>query len=144
MVVDASAVIALIQGEPQAVEIATLLVEDREPTISAPTATECAIVLSHRHGVVGRTVFERVRQEFHIGVVSFTEEHVAAAHRAYIEFGKGRHPAALNFGDCMTYATARLAGAPLLAVGNDFPQTDLEFDGLIGYWQRGDTTSDGQ
>jgi ribonuclease VapC len=44
----------------------------------------------------------------------------------------------------MTYATARLAGAPLLAVGNDFPQTDLEFDGLIGYWQRGDTTSDGQ
>lgn len=54
--------------------------------------------------------------------------------RAYIEFGKGRHPAALNFGDCMTYAVARLARESLLCVGEDFPQTDLVFDGPIGSW----------
>ncbi|MDY6870566.1 MAG: type II toxin-antitoxin system VapC family toxin, partial [Actinomycetota bacterium] len=64
----------------------------------------------------------------------FTAEHAALAHRAYVMFGTGRHPAALNFGDAMTYAAAKLAHEPLIAAGNDFPQTDLEFDGVIGYW----------
>lgn len=67
-------------------------------------------------------------------VVDFTAEHSAAAHRAYVQYGKGRHPAALNYGDTMTYAAAKLANEPLIAVGNDFAQTDLEFDGVIGYW----------
>jgi len=58
--------------------------------------------------------------------VSFGEDHWREAARAFRRFGKGRHPAALNFGDCLTYAVARLAGAPLLCVGEDFPQTDLD------------------
>jgi ribonuclease VapC len=64
----------------------------------------------------------------------YTEAHVEVAQRTYLKFGKGRHPAALNFGDCMFYATARLSGEPLLAVDDDFTQTDLTFEGLVGYW----------
>lgn len=136
MVIDTSALVALIQNEPPAVDIAALLANAHHPVIAAPSATECAIVLSARYGAVGRTVLERVRQEFGIGIADYTGEHVAIAHRAYLAFGKGRHSAALNYGDCMTYATARLAAAPLLAVGDDFPQTDLVFDGLVGNWPK--------
>ncbi|MGH3557143.1 MAG: type II toxin-antitoxin system VapC family toxin [Mycobacterium sp.] len=133
MLVDTSAMIALIQGEPQASDIASTIASSAA-RIAAPSATECMIVLSHRYGPVGRTLYERVRQEFGVPTVAFTEAHTVVAHRAYVEFGKGRHPAALNFGDCMTYAVARLANESLLCVGDDFPQTDLVFDGLIGSW----------
>jgi ribonuclease VapC len=133
VIVDTSAVIALIQGEPRASDVASILAASAA-RIAAPSATECMIVLSHRYGVVGRTVYERVRQELGLTTVPFTQAHTVIAHRAYVEFGKGRHPAALNFGDCMTYAVARLAGESLLCVGDDFPQTDLVFDGLIGSW----------
>ncbi len=125
--------IALIQGEQHSAKIASTLATTAA-RIAAPSATECMIVLSHRYGPVGRTVYERVRQEFDLAIVAFTEAHTVVAHRAYVDFGKGRHPAALNFGDCMTYAVARLAGESLLCVGDDFPQTDLVFDGLIGCW----------
>ncbi len=64
-------------------------------------------------------------EEAGVTVIPFTNAHNTAALDAYLRYGKGRHPAALNFGDCMTYATARLAGAPLLCVGEDFAQTDL-------------------
>lgn len=102
--------------------------------MSAPTVAECLIVLTARHGPVARTIFERLRSEIRLKIEPFTDDHAAAAQRALLEYGKGRHPAALNFGDCMTYAAARLSRQPLLAVGNDFPQTDLEFDGVIGRW----------
>jgi len=65
-------------------------------------------------------------QEAQVAVVPFGEDHWRAAVDAYIRFGKGRHAAALNFGDCLTYATARLSGLPLLAAGRDFSKTDLE------------------
>ena len=71
----------------------------------------------------GRTIFERLRNEIGLGVAHFTAEHATAAQRAYLQYGKGRHPAALNFGDCMTYAAAQIGHEPMLAVGNDFPQT---------------------
>lgn len=69
--------------------------------------------------------FERFLQQFEVEEIPFTEAHWRIATDAFLRFGKGRHPAALNFGDCMTYATAKLAGEPLLFVGNDFAQTDL-------------------
>lgn len=136
MIVDTSAVIALIQDErPHAEHVAAALVGARHPVMSAPTVAECLIVLTARHGPVARTVFERLRTETNLGVVHFTDEHAITAQRAYLHYGKGRHPAALNFGDCMTYAAAKLSHEPLLAIGNDFPQTDLEFSGgVIGYW----------
>jgi ribonuclease VapC len=65
-------------------------------------------------------------QEFEISILPFGVFHWEEASEAFRRFGKGRHPAALNFGDCLTYATAKLAGRPLLFIGNDFSQTDLD------------------
>jgi len=127
--------IALIQREdPHAEHVAAALAADRSPVMAAPSVVECLIVLTSRHGPIARTVFDRVSSEINLGTVTFTADHAAAAHRAYTQYGKGRHPAALNFGDTMTYAAAKLAFEPVIAVGNDFAQTDLEFDGVIGYW----------
>ncbi|KPN49062.1 type II toxin-antitoxin system VapC family toxin [Mycobacterium intracellulare] len=135
MIVDSSAIIALIQGEaPYTDQIAAVLAGNRSPVISAANAVECLIVLTNRHGPIARTVFERLRTEINLELQPFTAEHVAAAHRAYVHYGKGRHPAALNYGDTIAYATAKLAYEPLIAVGNDFAQTDLEFNGVVGYW----------
>lgn len=135
MIVDSSAIIALIHGEaPYTEQIAAALAGDPNPVISTANAVECLIVLTNRHGLIARTVFDRLRTEINLGLQPFTAEHVAVAHRAYVQYGKGRHPAALNFGDTMAYATAKLVHQPLLAVGNDFAQTDLEFTGVIGFW----------
>ncbi|MFZ0902746.1 MAG: type II toxin-antitoxin system VapC family toxin [Mycobacterium sp.] len=136
MIIDTSAIVALIQDErPHAAQVAAALAGARQPVMSAPTVAECVIVLTARHGPVGRTVFERLRTEINLAVAHFTDEHAAAALRAFLQYGKGRHRAALNFGDCMTYAAAQLSHEPLLAIGNDFTETDLEFSGgVIGYW----------
>jgi len=135
MIVDTSALIALIQNEPAAEQVAAALAGARSPVIGAATLTETVIVLTARHGPVARTVFDRLRSEINLGVAEFTADHAYAAQRAYLRFGRSRHPAGLNFGDCLSYATAQLAHAPLLAIGNDFPQTDLEFgEGVVGYW----------
>jgi ribonuclease VapC len=135
LIVDTSAIVALAQNEPKAVEIAAALIGARNPVIAAPTATECLIVLTSRLGPRGRTAYERIRAEFKIGVTRYTEDHSVAALQAFTRFGKGRHPAGLNFGDCMTYAAAYVNGEPLLAVGDGFPKTDLEFDGgIVGCW----------
>lgn len=135
MIVDSSALVALIEGEQSAEQIAAVLTGTRDPVVAAPTLAETLIVLTSRHGPVARTVFDRLRSEINLGVAEFTDAHALATQRAYLRYGKGRHPAGLNFGDCMTYAAAELAGGPLLAIGDDFPKTDLEFgDGIVGYW----------
>jgi len=72
----------------------------------------------------------RILQEYAVNVVPFSQEHWAEATDAFMRYGKGRHPAALNFGDCMTYAVAKLSGQSLLAVGDDFPRTDLRLEPL--------------
>ena len=136
MIVDASALIALIEGEkPHAMAVAAALAGNRSVRMGVPSMAECLIVLTVRHGPAGRTVFERLRSEICLGTVDFTTEHAIGAHRAFARYGRGRHRAALNFGDCMTYAVAAVAREPLLAVGNDFARTDLDFDGgVVGRW----------
>jgi ribonuclease VapC len=135
MIIDSSAILALIQGEaPYTGQIAGVLAGDPSPVISAANALECLIVLTNCHGTRARTAFDRLRNEINLALQPFTAEHIAVAHRAYIKYGKGRHPASLNYGDTVAYATAKLAHEPLIAVGHDFPQTDLEFDGVVGYW----------
>ena len=129
-------------SQPHSAQVTAALAGARNPVMSAPTVAECLIVLTARHGPIARTSFERLRNEIGLGVAHFTAEHATAAQRAYLQYGKGRHPAALNFGDCMTYAAAQIGHEPLLAVGNDFPQTNLEFDGgIIGYWPTPNTTT---
>lgn len=125
MTLDSSAVVAVLLGQPGHEPLLDRLAEADAPLIGAPTLVETSIVLTARLGVVGRTLLARFLQENGMQVAAFTAEHWAVAADAWSRYGKGRHPAALNFGDCLTYATARLAGRPLLCVGDDFPRTDL-------------------
>lgn len=135
MIVDTSAIVTLAQNEPQAVEVAAARVSHPSPALTAPVATECLIVLTSRLGPTGRTVYERLRVEFNITVAPYAEDHAVATWHAFTRFGKGRHPAALNFGACMSYAAARVSDEPLVAASSGFAQTDLEFDGgVVGYW----------
>lgn len=125
MILDSSAVIALLLAEPDHETLADRLAEANQAGIGAPTLTECGIVLGARLGALGQTLLGRFVQEAALTVIPFGPDHWSAAVGAYLRFGKGRHPAALNFGDCMSYATAQLANAPLLCVGDDFTRTDL-------------------
>jgi len=125
VIVDSSAVLVVIGKEPAHERIVHELAASSGTRIGGPTQLETGIVLTARLGPRGKTVLARFLQENAIRTVVFDEEHAAVALDAYSRFGKGRHPAALNFGDCCTYATAFIAGERLLCVGNDFRQTDL-------------------
>ena len=125
MIIDSSAVLAVIGKEPGHERIIHELAASTRTRIGAPTQLETGIVLTARLGPRGRTVLARFLQENGIQTVAFGEEYAAVALDAYSRFGKGRRPAGLNFGDCCAYATASIAGEQLLCVGNDFRQTDL-------------------
>src|SRR5580658_4663953 len=106
MIIDSSAVLAILGREPGHERIVHELAAATEIGIGAPTQLETGIVLTARLGARGRTILARFLQENAIQTVAFDAGHVAVALDAYSRFGKGRHPAALNFGDCCTYATA--------------------------------------
>lgn len=93
--------------------------------VDASALVEAGVVLTAKLGSRGRTLLARVVQEAHLAVVPFTDDHWLIAVDAYARFGKGRHTAGLNFGDCLTYAIARSANQALLYVGEDFARTDL-------------------
>lgn len=93
--------------------------------IGAPTLFETGLVMVRAWDVRGRSLVSRFLEEKDISVLPFDERHWSVAAEAFIRYGKGRHPARLNDGDCMTYATAKVAGLPLLFVGEDFKQTDV-------------------
>jgi ribonuclease VapC len=132
VILDSSAIVAILLREPEHETLLDRLAETDTAAIGAPTLTECGIVLSARLGPQGKTLLARFLQEAALTVIPFGAEHHSTALDAYLRYGKGRHPAALNFGDCMTYATASLAAAPLLCVGEDFGQTDLPLAGTDG------------
>ena len=93
--------------------------------VGVPTVLETAMILTARLGHDARPVIFAFLRRLDAEVVSFNEEHLDAAATAFIRFGRGRHSAALNFGDCMTYAVASVAGLPLLFTGEDFSRTDI-------------------
>ena len=126
MIIDTSAIVAILFREPEYERLVDLLVLDPRPAVSTATLTETGIVLSARLKEDARGLLARFLREAGIDVVPFGESHYSAAVDAWLRFGKGRHPAALNFGDCLSYATAGLAGEKLLCVGEDFSKTDLE------------------
>jgi ribonuclease VapC len=125
MIVDSSAILAIVLKEPGYERVVRQLAASPASRIGAPARLETGIVLTARLGPRGKTVLARFLQENSIETVPFGEAHAAEALDAYSRFGKGRHPAALNFGDCCTYAVASLAGEPLLCTGDDFTRTDL-------------------
>ena len=125
MIIDSSAILAIVFQEPGFEDILKRI--DEEPVVAAgtPTLTETGIVLHARLVDGSRGLLERILDELEIQEIPFGEVHWREAVEAFRRFGKGQHPAALNFGDCMTYAVAQLAGEPLLFKGNDFGQTDV-------------------
>jgi ribonuclease VapC len=125
MIIDSAAILAVIGKEPGYERIIHELAASPGTRIGAPSRLETGIVLTARFGPRGKTALARFLQENSIETVAFDEGHAIAALDAYSRFGKGRHPAALNFGDCCTYAVASVAGEPLLCTGGDFARTDL-------------------
>jgi ribonuclease VapC len=126
VIVDSSAVVAVLRGEPGYEEIEQAMCEADVLAIGAPTLVESAVVMGRSDGEGGIAALSRFVRDLEIVVVPFDETHAEVATEAFVGFGKGRHPAGLNYGDCMTYATARRAGRPLLFIGDDFAQTDIE------------------
>jgi ribonuclease VapC len=126
VILDSSAIVAILTDEPAAGEILDKLRGSQAIGVGAPTLVESALVLSARLERSSRDLLERFLAELEVVTIPFGEAHWREAAEAFRRFGKGRHPAALNFGDCMTYAVARLAQKPLVCVGEDFPLTDLE------------------
>ena len=125
MIVDTSALISVVFKEPGHESVVRTLGTAELVGIGAPTLAEAGIVLAARLGPAGRVALENLVADIKASTVPFGADHYRAAVTAFERFGKARHPARLNFGDCMSYATAQLAGRPLLCVGDDFPQTDL-------------------
>jgi len=127
VIVDSSAIVAILLREPGWERLVDLVATvDGPHGVGAPTLVETGIVLVARVGVPGKSLLARFVEEASMRVIDLTADHWTVAVGAYLRFGKGRHPAALNFGDCLTYAVAKLAAVPLLCLGNDFAQTDLE------------------
>lgn len=126
MILDTSAVIAVVMQEPGYETIVEKLTGADRLGIGTPSLTETAIVLSARLGSDARALLARFLFEGSIVTVPFVDAHYGVALDAWLRFGKGRHQAALNFGDCMAYAVAKVAQEPLLCSGEHFARTDLE------------------
>ena len=125
MVIDSSVLIAILELEPEAEQFADAIRNDQVRLISAVSVVETAIVIENRRGSDGVKALNLLMDKILIEIIPVTVEHATIACQAYHNFGKGRHPAKLNFGDCFSYATAKLGNEPLLFKGNDFNQTDI-------------------
>lgn len=127
MIVDTSALVAMVRQEPGFEALVDAVVDARGGSMSAGNALEAAIVIDGYQDPVVSRDFDRLRREFAIAVAPVTASHVDIARQAYRDYGRGSgHPAKLNFGDCFAYALAVESGEPLLFVGDDFSHTDVE------------------
>jgi ribonuclease VapC len=126
MVIDSSALIALLLGEPETADFVATIAAAPGRVVSAPTYLETAIVILARSGPKAQEQFDRLLIDLEIEVVPFARDQAALAISAYQKYGKGSgHAAGLNFGDCLSNALAKLREEPLLFKGNDFSRTDL-------------------
>ena len=125
MVLDTSAMLALLLDEPEAEAYRAVLEDDETRRVSAATLLETSIVIEARKGEAGGRELDLLVHKAGIDVVPVDAEQVAEARRAYRRFGRGRHAAGLNLGDVFAYALARTSGEPLLFKGDDFSKTDV-------------------
>ena len=125
MVLDTSALVALLLNEPEAEAFRLAIEEDATRLVSAATLLETAIVIEARKGEAGGRELDLLIHKADMTVVAVDLGQVSEARRAYRRFGRGRHAAGLNFGDCFAYALARTSGEPLLFKGADFARTDI-------------------
>jgi ribonuclease VapC len=125
MVLDSSAAVAVVREEDGHDRLEDAIADATHLAIGAPTLLETAMVLVGYFGPRGNALLSRFLESNEVMVIGFDHRHYNVAAEAFVRYGKGRHPAALNYGDCMTYAIARIAEHPLLFVGDDFAKTDL-------------------
>lgn len=125
MVIDTSVIAAIAFDEPEASGFHERIVEDSIRLISAATVLETAMVIEARLGEAGGADLDLWLHKIGAEIVAVTAEHADQARRAWRRFGKGRHPAGLNYGDCFAYALAKLTDEPLLFKGDDFSRTDI-------------------
>ena len=126
MIVDTSAILAILFREEDARRFERALASASSPRISAATLVEAAMVAEARGGLGAGQDLDDLLKRVQIQVIPVTRQHAEAARNAWRCYGKGNHPAALNLGDCFVYALARTAGEPLLFKGKDFALTDIE------------------
>ncbi len=129
MIVDSSALLAVLYREPDAERYETAIAAVPNCRMSVVNALEASIVVEGRGGAAAGHELDVFLERAGIELTPVTVEHAAAARRAWRRFGKGNHPAALNFGDCFAYALADVTGEPLLFKGEDFARTDVETAG---------------
>jgi ribonuclease VapC len=125
LVVDTSAAVAVITGEPGSDELAVHLENAVARMMSAAIRVELGIVIEARLWPAGQDVVDRFMRDAKIDIVPVDADLAARAMSGWRRYGKGRHPAGLNYGDCFTYALAERTGHPVLCTGNDFAATDL-------------------
>jgi ribonuclease VapC len=125
VIIDTSALVAIFIQEPGHEGLVDAVADAPAAAVAAPTLVEAGIVLSVRMRLDARPLLTRFLQDFGIMVIPFGEDHWREALDAFNRFGKGKHPAGLNLGDCFSYAVASLAEQPLLCLGDDFRKTDL-------------------
>jgi ribonuclease VapC len=125
MIVDTSAVLAILFAEDDAELFARALAQADTRRMSAANFVEAAIVVDAQTKDRGSRQFDAFCRRAGLVIEPVTEEQAQVARQAYADFGKGRHPAGLNFGDCFAYALAKVAGEPLLFKGKDFRKTDV-------------------
>ena len=125
MVIDTSAILAILLDEPEAPDFERRIAADPVRLISAATLVEAAIVIESRLGDAGGREFDLWLHRLDAEVAPVDADQAQMARRAWRRFGKGRHPAGLNYGDCFAYALAATRGEPLLFKGDDFSRTDL-------------------
>ena len=126
MTLDSSALLAILLGESGALDLVDQILEADSARVGAPTLVETAIVLGSRRGKPSITEVVSLIEELGVTIVPFDTTHMTAAVDAFERFGRGRHKAGLNFGDCLAYATAATARDALLFVGQDFVRTDIK------------------
>jgi ribonuclease VapC len=125
MVIDTSALVAVLSMEPEAAQLVAAIEVDATRLISAAALVEVSMVIESRHRSAGARELDLFISKAGLVVEAVTPDQAEVAREAWRRFGKGRHPAGLNFGDCFSYALARTTGEPLLFKGNDFGQTDI-------------------
>jgi ribonuclease VapC len=125
MTLDSSALIAILFGEQGHLDLIDRILAAGEVRVATPTVVETCIVFASRRRAAGAREVETLLRELGVTIVPFAEREGHSAVEAFLRFGRGRHKAALNFGDCLSYAAAATANDPLLFVGDDFARTDI-------------------
>jgi ribonuclease VapC len=125
VVVDISALVALLNMEPESARMAAAIESDATRLISAATVVEAGLVVESRYGPAGGREFDLLVAKASLSIEALTSQQAEIAREAWRRYGKGRHSAGLNLGDCFSYALARLTGEPLLFKGDDFTHTDI-------------------